>query len=852
MSDDIRVLFRDLAGRSTAEREAHYARQGVATGVRQRVESLLSHDDTQAGVLTEAVGVATEHYLLSRAPSSEGRCGSYRLIRLIGNGGMGSVYLAERADGEIEQQVAIKFLHADADLPTFRERFLRERQILASLQHPGIARLLDAGHSQGQPYLVMEYVEGTTIDRYLAGSDPRTIVALFLRMAEAVAYAHRNLIIHRDLKPSNILVDAAGQPKLLDFGIAKLLDETEQTRTVERALTPEYASPEQIRGETQATTTDIYSLGTVLRRLLCGKGPTLHLDKDLAAIIAKATRHEPEERYASVDLLSADLQAWLDYRPVDARRGDTLYQVRKFIRRRWLPVAAALAVVAAIAGGFVVVQRERAVAENRFAQVRRLSKQMLDLDADISKLPGSTKARARIVTSSLEYLDRLRAEARDPELALELAAAYVQVARVQGVPITSNLGRLADAKQSLAQAEALIGRALAGTDPALRGKALLTAADISHDLMIVADTEYRRADMRGYRASAVSYLEQRFAAGSASQPELVSACRLYSNIALNFSNDSEVDQAARYAARAVQVARDSRQQSSLGKALSILANTARYSGDLDRALAAAQESRIIAGQGFDLADTDKAVQLAAALWREAAILGEPGAISLNRPQEAIPLLQRAFDIAESLAAKDKQDYRSRSYVSMNAMQLGDLLHASDPAASLRTFDQARQRVAEINNSKFRREEVVLLAGSAYPLRKLHRDAEARLRLDDAFARLRDLRIYPADKVELGDAAHSVLRAWADHQADTGDTAGAIRTYRELHDKALAAKADPHRTLRQANWFSRFYQALEELHARSGDTVQSAHWRQRRRDLWLRWQGKLPGNHFVERQLLAVR
>src|SRR5262249_19884036 len=145
-------------------------------------------------------------------------------VQLLGNGGMGAVYLAERADGELEQRVAIKFLRIGADLPSFRGRFLRERQILASLNHAGIARLLDAGHSAGQPYLVMEYVDGTRIDQYVSGLDTREIIRLFLQVCEAVSHAHRNLIIHRDLKPSNILVDAAGQPKLLDFGIAKIMD----------------------------------------------------------------------------------------------------------------------------------------------------------------------------------------------------------------------------------------------------------------------------------------------------------------------------------------------------------------------------------------------------------------------------------------------------------------------------------------------------------------------------------------------------------------------------------------------------------------------------------------------------
>lgn len=170
-------------------------------------------------------------------------CGPYRLVRLLGKGGMGDVYLAERADGEVEHQVAIKFLRSGSLLPSLRSRFLRERQILAGFNHPGIARLLDVGHKNGHPYLVMEYVPGDCIDQYAAAQKPPEILKLFLKICEAVSYAHRNLVIHRDLKPSNIIIDGNGQPQLLDFGIAKILAAPEDTRTVERMLTPDYAVP---------------------------------------------------------------------------------------------------------------------------------------------------------------------------------------------------------------------------------------------------------------------------------------------------------------------------------------------------------------------------------------------------------------------------------------------------------------------------------------------------------------------------------------------------------------------------------------------------------------------------------
>lgn len=215
----IRVLFQQLADLPRSQREAYYEQHNVPADVRVELESLFAFDTPETVSMSHVVASAAEQFLLTRAPISEnGLCGPYRLIRLLGNGGMGAVYLAERADGEVHQQVAIKFLRSGSDLPSFRDRFLRERQILASLQHPGIARLIDAGHADNHPYLVMEYVNGVRIDQYVSNLDQREIIRLFIEVAEAVSYAHRNLIIHRDLKPSNILIDASGHPKLLDFG----------------------------------------------------------------------------------------------------------------------------------------------------------------------------------------------------------------------------------------------------------------------------------------------------------------------------------------------------------------------------------------------------------------------------------------------------------------------------------------------------------------------------------------------------------------------------------------------------------------------------------------------------------
>src|SRR5438477_9551067 len=263
MTREAEILFHELADLSPVQRENYFRERQVPAGLRAEVVELLRFDSASHASLTGYVAVSAKEVLNEALRSEENRrCGPYRLLSVLGQGGMGAVYLAERVDGEVEQQVAVKILRYGSEEPAFLERFLRERQILATLSHPGIARLLDAGRTENaRPYLAMDYIDGTPIDAYADGVDLRGKLGLFLRVCDAVSYAHRNLIIHRDLKPSNILVDTSGEPKLLDFGIAKILDEAvDQTRTQERLLTPEYASPEQVQGTAQSAASDIYSL----------------------------------------------------------------------------------------------------------------------------------------------------------------------------------------------------------------------------------------------------------------------------------------------------------------------------------------------------------------------------------------------------------------------------------------------------------------------------------------------------------------------------------------------------------------------------------------------------------------
>jgi serine/threonine-protein kinase len=348
-----------------------------------------------------------------RSEHRERWCGPYRLGKLLGRGGMGAVYSAERADGEVRQRVAVKLLPPGADGSRLRQRFLAERQILASLNHPGIAALLDAGHtSDGQPYLVMDHIDGMPVDIYARRLDVSGKLRLFMRICDAVHYAHQNLVVHRDIKPSNILVDQRGEPKLLDFGIARLLQDDEHpgadiTRETEAALSPGYAAPEQLTGGPVTTATDTYALGVLLYILLTGQHPTgggphspaglfkavvetepprlsdvmaRHqlrgmFRRDLDTILAKALKKNPEERYASVAALAGDIRRYLNHQPIQARPDTLAYRTAKLVRRHRTPVAlAALAFIASIAGIVATSVQARTARDQRDFALRQLSR----------------------------------------------------------------------------------------------------------------------------------------------------------------------------------------------------------------------------------------------------------------------------------------------------------------------------------------------------------------------------------------------------------------------------------------------------------------------------------------------
>ena len=354
--------------------------------LRAELDSLLAMD-YGGGDDDIAQALAQEAALLLKPPVLEGqRLGVYRVLREIGRGGMGAVYLAERDDNQYRQQVAIKVVKPGMDTAEVLRRFHHERQILAGLEHPYIARLLDGGcTSDGRPFLVMEMVEGQPIDSFCRerglGAEERC--RLFLKVCEAVSYAHRKLVVHRDLKPGNTLISGAdpGCPKLLDFGLAKLLAPQGEggltaTAAMRRPLTPDYASPEQIRGGALTTATDIYSLGVILHELLTGARPRPGVRKlhgDLDNILTMALREDADRRYASVDDFASDIRRYLEIRPVLARPDALSYRASKFVRRHRLPLLAGGVALAGLVCGtaIAVVQAHQAQVARRVAETRQ-------------------------------------------------------------------------------------------------------------------------------------------------------------------------------------------------------------------------------------------------------------------------------------------------------------------------------------------------------------------------------------------------------------------------------------------------------------------------------------------------
>ena len=697
------------------------------------------------------------HHEPSAEPFATGQqIGAYVIMESLGRGGMGQVFRAMRSDDEFQHEVAIKVLRPEAAQGAeLKSRFLSERRILASLEHPYIARLIDGGADRGQPYLVMEYARGgLPLDQYIKDRKLTTEekLRLFLKICEAVQHAHQRLVVHRDLKPSNILVLPDGTPKLLDFGIAKLLDSDDNLRTQApltatgwMMLTPDYASPEQVAGEPITVASDVYSLGVVLYEAVTGDRPyriksytpvEIHqavcsaavpapssvvthasrlyrqLAGDVDNIVLMAMRKEPERRYRSVEQFASDIQAHLNGLPVSARRDTFGYRSSKFIRRNKLVLAALTVAILALAIGFGValwqasIARQQASnAETRFRQVRQLTNRFLfEFDEKIRNLEGSTPAREALVKTANEYLASLAKDAgEDRELQRELAIAYRMLGEVQGGPRTASMGRSDDALQSYRKSVELSRRLF---ESGLRDPAMLEQTIEAERMLGLLENRllpdgaaaYARRLTEAIRLAEVLLQQRRDPAS------LRLMASVYRESGEANADINEVGHAEQRYNQALPIFKElqrldpgPRSDRSMAMIVHRLGDANVMLGDLDAALGFYRTSfagfKVLA-TAPEAGVTQRRSFLGITL-ALGALLGDPGIPNLQRTAEAIEQTGSAVRIVDHLERADPTNKTAKLDLSDSLTQYSRVLRSTQPAAALAASRRAVALVQEV-------------------------------------------------------------------------------------------------------------------------------------------------------------
>lgn len=845
----LQELFQQSIECSPEEREQLIASLSTAeSDLAEELRQLLEADEA-AGRLEcwSRPAIANEAALETQPPASciGDTIGSYRLTELLGSGGMGAVYRATRVDAEFQMMVAIKRIRVQLNDPDSVSRFRTERRILAQLEHPNIARLLDGGaDASGLPYLVMELVEGARPLDYSREHQlsTRQRLQLFRQICSAVHYAHQHMVIHRDLKPANILVTADGTPKLLDFGIAKVfspeLYNAEATQTSTRLMTARYGSPEQIRGEPVTTASDIYSLGVILYELLTGHSPygqvnrpphelmteiceqepqrpSVHVKElrgDLDNIILKALRKQPIERYASVAEFSEDILRYLEGRPVLARGDSFHYLAAKFIRRHRTATAAAALVLFTLIGSLIVVVRARARADQRFNDLRTLAHSvMFDYADAIDRLPGSTPVRARIVKDALTYLDKLSKQADTPQLQREIVEAYTRVSGIQGDAYQSNLGHeaaaLATARKGSAAAEKLLREdhspdALAAASDAFSVEAsLLYSAD---DLQ-AASRQYGRAIT--LREAIAKGRPDDVDNGLALANDLRHAGELYGSYGLQ--NLGNAQESIKYFQRAAEIVRQlsekypanlrvarARFDTLLSFASSEYAQGLRDAAKTHLLGASAEIQKVVAGSPSDVAAN---MELANVESRIGLML-----LDARQPAAALPHLRRSEQILERWAAADPANSLLRRSLSVVEIQCALALSAAgDLPSALEHHRKALALARELsrgtpNNVEFRSD--VGIAQRKFS-DTLLRAKNARAALEQA-TQARDILCAAAKSADayLEANCDRALVSVGNAQLELHQGSSAVESYRRAEQLAAArAQADPSIAVYRSDW-----------------------------------------------------
>jgi non-specific serine/threonine protein kinase/serine/threonine-protein kinase len=822
------------------------------------VERLVVAHEASGDFFTEAMREDAARLLNADHLSPVGRqLGAYKLTRELGRGGMGAVYLAERADDHFQKRVAVKLIKRGMDTEAALRQFGHERQILAGLEHPNIAHLLDAGTTgDGLPFFIMEYIDGQSIDRYslerhLSVSER---LQLFLQVCAAVTYAHQHLVVHRDLKPSNILVTPEGVPKLLDFGIAKLVEAGNPSETVgtiggAHPMTPEYASPEQLEGRAATTLSDVYSLGVLLYELLTGRPPfrfssrspadVAHaraagdpprpsdvvepaqrhrLRGDLDTIALMALRHDRQRRYQSVEQLSLDIRRHLDGMPVTARQDTLGYRASKFVRRHKVAVASGVLLMVSMTAGLVGTlwqarraRAQQARAEKRFQDVRTLAHAVVfDYHDAIRNLPGSTAVRERLVKDALGYLDSLAGEAGDDVALLrELGLSYQRLADVQGWPGGSNLGDTRGAVKSYEQSIKMLGTLAALTPDVVEDR---TALAVTHDHL--GQALWQLGDLRGsleHRKSGLELMEQLGGAHPTDRTVQFAIAGFITSFGQALEEQGDVAGALEQHLRAKQ-----RLESLLAgdpAHVQTRLQLARVQGELGSVYGRRGEHetslRYIRAQLEILTDlAKKSPENAAYRGRVgAATLYEGDALGkMGRPQDALESYQRYLASSEELARADPRNVQYLRGQALALVRISDSLLALGRAGeAIAALKRALPfRVADVQAEPGNVSSRVGLIRARAKLAKalaLTEGSTAALTEGEAASALMDR--YPAESVN-----PDLLGIYSDVYIELGDMHAALASHR-----STAAAARPNRWRTARRMYQRSLDILRDLQRR---------------------------------------
>lgn len=873
--------------------------------LRREVENLLESDRRARGQIGSAVGQAAAAFAVQmqreHSLSQIGqRIGPYEIVREIGRGGMGSVYQAVRIDDQYIRSVAIKFIAQGMDTADALARFRTERQILATLQHPNIAGLLDGGTTpDGRPYIVMEYIEGEPILDYCRRSNLsiHDRLSLFCALCSAVHHAHQMLVIHRDIKPGNVLVNGDGIPKLLDFGIAKLLAPelviggAPSTHTIMRRMTPQYASPEQIRGEPLTTATDIYSLGVLLyemlthqnpyritgqapqevERMVCDSEPLRlgasvkedarlrrQLSGDLENITAMALRKEPQRRYGSVQKFAEDIQRFQQGMPVSAREDTIFYLARKLVRRNLLASAAFALLALSIGAGWFATYQQVKRTEARFQEVRKLANAVLfEFHPKIQNLPGATPARELLVRTALEYLNNLSKDgAGDPALQWELSQAYEIVGDVQGDPSGPNLGQFKEAMISY-------GKALSLVEP-------LSAKLGNYETLSCATwLYYKRGDLEIRAVGADSAVEsysrgleiarriQQQLTNPGVEDLLVNGYMRLANARTRNGSTKAALRDARLAAEAADRAALVRKNggvSNLAKTRLQVGNLLWMQGDLQGAWRLYQDAvewleKLVKQNPQNPAYLE---ELEEAYRRSGDLQGNPAYFHFGDLAKAKLYHSKALRIATQLASRDTNDAMARAQLSLALRRLAAVTRSTEPVQAVALYRDSLQILEQLilaspEDLNYQRDLANTHLGLSHALRSAGKLRPALEELNVTLAMQRSLLEKNPDRFPVREDMFDSLQALGELKLQMGDTRAALESLTEAKTNAEAMASRNKDSLYSERCLGMIYQSLAGYHAYlarrgpRGERVQHAaaaeEWYAKALAVWSRWRSQ---------------